>query len=198
MKGSTELCLSKFRVRRSLQKNATKNKKGNDKKKKEKNKKNKKKKKKREKKNKSKDKREKKKKKKNKREKNDKRNEKKTSKGKKNKNIKNKPKAENNSKKCNVKQSKSTKDVRSKRQARPKRLWRKPQKIFTKHNKPNYPEFEAVIKEINNCLSTAATGSNRFKLIFFTELGKTCCIELLHIFRSDTFILSRVSLLVVP
>ena len=36
MKSTTELCLRKFRVRRSLQKNETKNKKGNDKKKKEK------------------------------------------------------------------------------------------------------------------------------------------------------------------
>ena len=150
LKGATELCLSKFRVRRSLPKNATKNKKGNDKNKKENTKE----------------------KKKNKREKNDKREEKKTTKGKKNKHVKNKPKVEKNSKKCEVKKSQSTKKVRSKRskdhsyseKGGPVLV----KHIFTKRTNPNFPEFETVLKEITNCLQTATSGNNRFKFIFYT------------------------------
>ena len=167
MKIATELCIKKFRVRRSLQKNDTKNKKRNDKKKKESRKD----------------------KKKNKKEKNDKRKEKKTSKGKKNKNLKNKPKAENNSKKCKVKKSKLTKKVRSKRAGENQDPDKDPGQSSSQDLCQDLtgteititefpentvvtlfeeiPEFDPVIKEITNCFLTPASVKDRFYNNFF-------------------------------
>ena len=140
MKSITEICLRKFRVRRSLQKNEIKNKKGNDQKKKKKNK---------EKKNK-------------KSKKKVKGKEKNTSKGKKKKNLKNKPIAENNSKKCKVKKRESTKKVRSKRadqdpDQNPCRVT-----LFKE-----IPEFDAILEEIKSCVFTPASGINRFYIYDF-------------------------------
>ena len=55
--------------------------------------------------------------------------------------------------------------VRSKRQAKLEKGL--PYKEFIKQNKPAYPEFEAVLKEINNCLLTAFPGNRRFRFLFF-------------------------------
>ena len=160
MKITTEICLRKFRVRRSLQKNGTKNKKRNDKKKKEK----------------------KNEKKKNKSKKNVKGKEKNTFKGEKNKNLKNKPKAENSSKKCKLKKSKSSKKARSKRADQDQDQipiscqdpcqdlhWRDPKQntVIEKHKKIS-SEFNAVLEDITNCFLTPDTANNRFFINSFT------------------------------